>query len=171
MGEMSTKLLAAAHLVIARVRPDLLGATKLNKVLWFADCRHYARHGKSITGEKDYVRKPNGPCIGSFDAVVGKLEAENRIHEKYVLVGHHHRREFYSLQEPNVDLLTPAEVDTLLSVAAEISRMTAAEASDLSHDELWEETPPYEVMPIAAGAVNVEPLDIEDLDWARAAFK
>jgi len=35
------RLAAMAHYVIARCAPEELGATKLNKVLWFTDVFHY----------------------------------------------------------------------------------------------------------------------------------
>jgi hypothetical protein len=41
------RLLWATHYVIARCDPAKLGATKLNKVLWFADVIYYRRHGRT----------------------------------------------------------------------------------------------------------------------------
>src|SRR5262245_49935882 len=41
-------------------RRDWFGATKLYKVLWFADARHYVLTKKSITGAV-YIREKHGP--------------------------------------------------------------------------------------------------------------
>lgn len=168
---MNERLAAATHYVIARHHPSHMGATKLNKVLWFADCEHYRRHGRTITGEAAYVRKPNGPCTAQFDATLGLLKERGAICEESVptYIGYP-RREFHSLVPPDVSLFSGEEIDILNEVAKEIARLTAQEASDLSHDDLWTETPSNGLMPVAAGAVKVGGLAADDMDWARAAF-
>lgn len=164
------KLAAAAHLVIARLRADQLGATKLNKVLWFADCAHYRRHGRSLTGESDYVRKDNGPCPQRMEAVLGSLKERGKIAESLQQVVHYARREFTALQEPDLSAFTVEEVDLLLSVALELAPLSAQGVSDLSHDTLWEEATPGGRIPVAAGAVRARALPDADLPWARKAF-
>src|SRR5687768_11986209 len=48
--------------VAARLRDDRSGgATKLNKVLYFADFAHVRRHGRPISGA-DYQKLPQGPA-------------------------------------------------------------------------------------------------------------
>lgn len=168
---MTDRLSAAMHYVIARHPPAHMGATKLNKVLWFADCEMYRRHGKSITGEKAYVRKPNGPCSARFEAVLNALKQQAVVHEEQVptYIGHP-RRELHSVAAPDVSMFSGEEIDILNEVAKEISRLSAQEASELSHDDLWTETEPNTLMQVAAGAVKVSSLSGSDLDWARAAF-
>jgi hypothetical protein len=41
------RVTSVAHYVIARCAPEKLGATKLNKVLWFADVKFYRHHGRT----------------------------------------------------------------------------------------------------------------------------
>jgi hypothetical protein len=41
-------------------RRDWFGATKLNKVLWFAEARAFVLHGKPIVGAT-YIRQQHGP--------------------------------------------------------------------------------------------------------------
>lgn len=164
------RLTSAAHFLIARVPPHKLGAVKLNKMLWFADCQFYGKSGRTITGETKYIRKGNGPCVDGFDAMIGQLKSSGAIIEHSAQALDFKRREFYAQKEPDLSVFTPEEVDTLWNVAAQIMGMTAAEASDLSHDDLWEETPAYGAISVAAGAVKVEPIDAADLSWARSAF-
>ena len=166
------KLAAAAHYVIARVRPSDLGATKLQKILWFADCAYFARHGRSITGEVVYRRKPNGPCIARLDAVLRSMEQEGCIIERQVptYIGHP-RREFQSLVEPDMAPFTGAEIDILMQVGLEIVGMTAQEVSDLSHDSLWRETAANRDIAIAAGAVRDVGLEDTDREWVQQAFQ
>ena len=171
MKPLNEKLLATAHFLIARVPPHQLGATKLNKMLWFADCQFYARHGLTITEEVQYVRKDQGPCVDFFDNVIHAMKSRGLIVERPVRELDYVRREFYAQIEPDLSVFTAEEVDILLAVAAQIAPMTAAAASNLSHDELWDETPAYEAIPVAAGAVKVDRLEGDDLEWARKAIQ
>ena len=169
---MSTndKLAAAAHLVIARLPPDDLGATKLNKILWFADCEFYRRHGRSLTGETEYIRRDNGPCPVRIVQVINRLKQDGAIVERPQPVAHYTRREFTAVIQPDVSKFTSVEVDILLGVALEIAAVTAKTASDISHDDLWEATLPNGRMSVAAGSVHILPPTPEFLDWARSAF-
>lgn len=168
---MNERLLAATHYVIARHHPSHMGATKLNKVLWFADCEHFRRHGRSITGETAYVRKPMGPCSAQFEATLASLKERGLIYEESVptYIGHS-RRELHSHASPDISEFSGEEIDILNEVAKEIARLTAQEASDLSHDDLWQHTEGNSPMAVAAGAVKVSSLRPEEMDWARAAF-
>lgn len=164
------KLAAAAHFLISRVPPHQLGATKLNKMLWFADCEHFRRHGRSLTGEETYIRKQNGPCPVGIEGALIRLKGRRVITETLQPVMNYARREFVSLEEPALDTFTAEEVDILLQVAFRIANMTAQDASDLSHDDLWEGTDHNTSMSVEAGSVQFVPPTAEDLDWARRAF-
>jgi hypothetical protein len=164
------KLAAAAHLVIARLPPDRLGAVKLNKILWFADCEHYRRHGRSLTGEEAYVRRPQGPCPYRMEGTLRALKDRGLISESIRPVVNFTRREFTALREPDLDQFTREEIDLLLSSALEIAPMSAKAASDLSHDALWEGTDEGDLMSVEAGSVRVLPTPPEAKDWAREAF-
>jgi Antitoxin SocA-like, Panacea domain len=54
------------HYVIWKC-PDAttLGATKLNKILWFADAIHYLRTGQPVTAAR-YVEQQHGPVPQGF---------------------------------------------------------------------------------------------------------
>jgi hypothetical protein len=164
------KLAAAAHLVIARLPPDDLGATKLNKILWFADCEFYRRHGRSLTGETEYIRRENGPCPNRMGEVIARLKIAGAIAERSQPIANYSRREFTPLSEPDVSSFTPEEVDILLSVALEIAPLSAKRASDISHDDLWKATPPNGRMSVEAGSVRIMPSTPEAHAWARALF-
>ena len=165
------RLATAAHYVIARIAPDRLGATKLNKVLWFADCEFYRRHGRSLTGEESYVRKPNGPCVPRFEATLDNLRERGIILERSEpTYAGYPRREFTSLKEPDISCFSAEEVDLLMLVGKEIAKMTAQEASDYSHDALWHEAPANGTLPVAAGAASPSLPTEAELEWGREAF-
>lgn len=164
------KLAAAAHLVIARLRPDDLGATKLNKILWAADCEFYHRHGRSLTGETEYVRRQNGPCPVNIERVLDWLKREGQIAESLEPVVSYTRREFTALKEPDISQFAAEEIDILLSVALVFTRRTAKKASDDSHDDLWHATPPGGRMSVAAGSVRLMEPTAEVIEWAKGVF-
>ncbi len=164
------KLAATAHLVIARIRPDELGAVKLNKILWFADCEHYRRHGRSLTGETEYIRKGQGPCPQRMEIALGSLKSRGKIAETRRPILNYTRREFTPLEEPDLSLFSAEEVDLILGIALEMAALTAKAASDLSHDDLWNATEPYGHMSVKAGSVQVLQATTEAIDWAREAF-
>jgi hypothetical protein len=165
------RLTAAVHYLIAKIPPSALGATKLNKVLWFADCAFYRRHGRSITGVTHYTRKPNGPYVEGFERVLTSLKDRGTISEEQVLTySGYPRREFTSHVPPDISQFSGEEIDALMEVAKEIVSLWATEASDKSHDALWEQTPGNGRMSVAAGAVRVQPVSEDDAAWAREAF-
>lgn len=164
------KVAAAIHYLVARFPAHQLGATKLNKILWFADCEYYARHGCSLTGETHYVRKDQGPWLGRFDSSIAQLLLHRAISERRVRVINFYRREFYPCEEPDVSVFSSEELDTLIKIAAEITPATAGEVAQSSHQLLWECIPPNGKMSVAAGAVGGKPLDEADMEWARSAL-
>lgn len=164
------KLAAAIHFLVARFPPHQLGATKLNKILWFADCEFYVRHGRSLTGETHYVRKPQGPWNGRFDSAVAHLVLHKAISERQVRVIDFVRRELYPQQEPDVTPFTSEELDLLVKMASVVSKLSAEEAAESSHKMLWECLPPDAKMPVSAGAVTTDPLDDADLERARSVL-
>jgi hypothetical protein len=73
------KLKALVLYVIWRAgQQEGFGATKINKVLWFADARRYEVFGQSITGET-YVRQPHGPVPQHIDEIKRELESDGSI--------------------------------------------------------------------------------------------
>ena len=156
------KLAAAIHYVVARFPAHQLGATKLNKILWYADCEFYSRHGRSLTGETHYVRKDQGPWSARFDAAVAHLVLHAAISERRVRIIDFYRREFYPRGEPDVSMFSSEELDTLIKIADKVA--------EESHQMLWDCVPPNGKMSVAAGAVTGDPLDDSDMEWARSVL-
>ena len=67
------------HYVIWKAgKRDWFGATKLNKVLWFAESRVYVLTGKGITGAT-YVREKHGPVPRAMMPIRAELEREGTV--------------------------------------------------------------------------------------------
>jgi hypothetical protein len=50
MASNQNRLAGVTHYVIERCEPAKLGATRLNKILWYSDVLYYRHHGCTITG-------------------------------------------------------------------------------------------------------------------------
>jgi hypothetical protein len=158
----------AAHYVIRRTEPAELGATKLNKILWFADLEYYRQNSRTITGLDAYVRMPRGPVPDGIEVALNELKAKGSIIERQSRVIDYYRREFISLREPNISMFSATEIDTLNVFIDIIRRQPAGFVSDVTHeDPFWKELDNGQMMPIGASSVISRTPSQSDLEWAR----
>jgi len=160
------------HYVIAQAggRPGF-GATKLNKVLWFADARQYITTGQAITGA-DYIRQQFGPVPKLIMPIRDELVAEGKIRvdppaSKYV------GWRFRSLRSPGDVGLTDKERQTVDYWIKHISEdHTADSISEESHDYAWEIAKMGEPLPYFAFLANrVREPNEEEIEWAKASAR
>jgi uncharacterized phage-associated protein len=125
------------------------GATKLNKVLFFAEFAHMREHGRPITGAV-YQKLSWGPAPRRLKPVRDQMVADGEValtRDSYL--GYRQDR-LLPLRDPNEDALSASERKALDDALNELRGMTGKQASDLSHEELgWQvvaegETIPYE---------------------------
>jgi Protein of unknown function (DUF4065) len=163
------KFKALVHYVIwkAGAKPGF-GATKLNKVLWFADAKSFVLTGKPITGAK-YIRERWGPVPHQIVPVRIELESEGVIR---VWTERYHDRsttKFKALVPPSPGVFTSGELQTInywISYVAD--EHTAASISEESHDYAWEIAKEGEEIPYYAFLVNrLRPSKGHELEWAR----
>lgn len=125
------------------------GATKLNKLLFFAEFAHVRQTGEPITGA-DYQKLEWGPAPRRLLPVRDQLVREGaaELVEEVTAFGYAQDR-FRALRDPKLDLFSESELETIKKVAEELRGMNAAQVSALSHEELgWQmvndgETIPY----------------------------
>ena len=156
------------HFIISRTPSDELGATKLNKVLWIADCLHWRETGSSLTGLDSYVRMPRGPVATNIQNVLNSLEKSGKIVEREVPTPAGSRREFVALKQPTFDELEAQQIDILHRAIEFVRPRSAKEISELSHDEYWEEVAHGGEMKVSAGSVWKRQHEPEHYEWARS---
>ena len=154
------------HYIIEHSRSDL-GATRLCKVMWRADLRHYRRHGETISGQDSYVRRPRGPVPNGFHDALRSLEQHKAIRKKRVAVFNFTRHEFHVLKRSNKNWFSESAQEALQEAIDAITPLRSQEASEDTHDSLWEELEDGEQMPIAAAAIIPAEVRPEDISWAR----
>jgi hypothetical protein len=144
------KFKAVVHYVIWKVGSHhKFGATKLNKVLWFADARLYMLTGRPVTGAT-YVREQFGPVPRQIMPIRKELEADGLI-SVISSRGGGDNTKFKSLSMPDTHLISSEEKSALDYWIAHIDlEHTAKSVSELSHDYGWEIAEMGEELPLAA---------------------
>jgi Protein of unknown function (DUF4065) len=148
-------------------RRDWFGATKLNKVLWFADARLFILRGQPITGAT-YIREKYGPVPGQIMPIRAELEREGyiRVFEEGGLV------RVTAEAKPDMSAFTKDELQTIDYWIDHIDKEhTAGTISNASHDYAWDIAQMGEELPFYAILANRvrDPSDQESEKFRKIA--
>jgi len=114
------------------------GATKLNKLLFFADANAYLAIGKTITGQ-EYQRLPQGPAPRRMVPVVDGMKAEGQLAERRMQFHGWPQRRFFALREANTAPFTAEELDIAFRIVHQYRTWNASDMSHASHECLaWQ---------------------------------
>lgn len=135
------------------------GATKLNKILFYADFLSYLDHGEPITGAT-YQRLGNGPAPRELLPVRSEME------ERGDLIRIQRRRFGYqqdrpiSTRPPDLDPFTAQEIAIVDDVIRALWGLSAAQVSELSHQDLgWKLARDQEKIPYETALIgSIEPV-------------
>jgi Protein of unknown function (DUF4065) len=123
------------------------GATKLNKVLFFADFLHYRTTGASISGQA-YFKLAHGPAPRALKPALAEMIAEGHC---VVESRPHHKREQKRVvcqRAARRNLFSAEELETIARVLAALRSKNASQVSDLSHRFIgWKAAGPQENIP------------------------
>ena len=149
---------------------DWFGATKLYKVLWFADARLFVLTGKPITGET-YVRKEFGPFPLHIMHVRDELERDGIIRVSKETDSNLTR--IVALAPADSHIFSSQELSAVNFWIEHIDKdHTAASISDRTHDYAWEIAGMNEDLPLFAPLVSRIPEpDETDLQRLRERAK
>lgn len=146
--------------VAERLLPDTAGgATKVNKVLYFADFAHVRRTGSPITGA-EYQKLDHGPAPRRLkpirDSLVESGEAEISMED---FLGYSVHR-LTPKRAADTSVFSEAELATIDKVIDDLRGLNARQVSDLSHEEAgWRlvefgDTIPYETALLGAAQIS-----------------
>lgn len=141
----------ALHYVIARAgsHPGF-GATKLYKVLWFANARTFCLTGEPIF-QTEFVRQQHGPVPRDAMSMREELIDEGRVKIWKDRFGNRPIWRFKSLKHPSTDRFAADELKTVNFWIMHIDEDHTAESiSDQSHDYGWEIARMGEALPVQA---------------------
>lgn len=148
--------------------PEILGATKLNKILWLADMYAYMHWGNPITGER-YIKRQYGPVPEHILSALDALKAKGAIVWRDADYYGRQKREYVALCPSDVTEFSAEEISLVDEVFNYICHNhTARSISDMSHNVIWKianigEAIPYETV----FAVHQGEIDEVDIAWAK----
>lgn len=143
-----------------------LGATKLNKIVLYAEREAYLHLGQGISSPR-FVKRQFGPVPVAMMPTLNELRYEQKILIRERTVGTNVKRDLISLVDADISSFTPEQISIIDRVAHDVCHNhTANSISEETHDGVWrmaaigEDLPMYTVF-----AVQGE-VDEEDILWA-----
>lgn len=112
------------------------GATKLNKLLWWADFLSYARDGKPITGS-EYQKQPNGPVPVRLVPVRDALIQNGYARIDEVVYFSRGQDRLVPLRPSEGDLFTKDQLALVDELINRFDGKSASEISKESHGRAW----------------------------------
>lgn len=162
------KFKSLVHYVCSRVdNPSQLGATKLNKVLWFSDLLTYLNINAPVTGAR-YVKRQFGPVPAAIVPIIEELRAEGALAVRDVEYFGKPKREFFALTVPDISAFSSKEISIIDSVIGAIcEKHTATSISELTHNASWEMAEIGEDLPFfTVFSARIGEIDESDIAWA-----
>lgn len=120
--------------------------TKLLKLLFYADFKHFKEHTVSITGLR-YVHLPYGPVPDKHDYYLASLQREGALRVTEKVVGDYSGEEFAPATNPDLSVFTEGELKTLKLVVGRFKGFSSARISKYSHGEVaYKDTSPSDLI-------------------------
>ena len=122
---------------------ELCNIHKAFKILYFADQMHLAQYGRSITGDT-YIAMEYGPVPSSLYDIVKAVRGDSyfaaQAEEFRPLIAFHNKYTMKALLPPNLDYLSPTDIECLDRYIAQLDPLSFEEITILSHGEAWQNT-------------------------------
>jgi hypothetical protein len=147
---------------------DKLGATKLNKILWYSDIISYVNRGESITGSV-YKKQQFGPVPKDILPALDELSFEGKMLIRDISWYGNVRKEYLALAEPDISRFDTSEISLVDRITHDICHhFTAESISDSTHDIIWELAEVGEEIPYyAIYGAHLGEITEEDIRWGR----
>lgn len=143
------------------------GATKLNKILYFADFLAFERLGQPITGA-EYFKLPNGPAPRALLPIRQELIVSRELALKERPIVDHVQERTVALRAPDLSVFSAAEIALVDAVIEEFTGASAAEVVAESHKRSvgWLLVGEQETIPYATALIE-PPGDLSSEDYRR----
>lgn len=144
------------------------GATKLNKILWWADFLAYGQRGKPITGV-EYMRLPQGPVPKRYLPVSEQMKADGVFDLAIVSTyGGYQQKRPVALRPANLNVFTPDDIAIVDHVIAALRHKTAKGVSTQSPGKAWEVAEDRGLIPYEAVFLSNDPINRDDVTRTKA---
>jgi len=108
--------------------------TKLNKLLFYADFKHFKENAVSITGAR-YVHLPHGPVPDNYEYFFATLIHSGELDVDEIPVFQYFGENFTANTEADFSLFKPSELKFLAEVKEYFQDFSAAKIRNFSHQE------------------------------------
>ena len=126
--------------------PDVY-KTKLNKLLWYCDFKHFKVHTVSLTGSR-YVHLPYGPVPDNYELHLWKLRSENKIRSVENVFRSCAGEKLIASANPDQKGFSVTELKVIDYVVDKLGSLSAKALSDESHKErAYAETGETDIIP------------------------
>lgn len=120
--------------------------TKLVKLLFYADFKHFKEHTVSITGLR-YAHLPLGPVPDHYEDYLAALLRSGTLNVSEKILGRFTGEEFVGAREADKSVFSATEMKTMDFVAQKFESFTSTKIKDYSHEEAaYRETSPKELI-------------------------
>lgn len=156
------------HVATRMADDPAFGATKLNKVLFYADVLHYANFGTPITGA-EYQKLTHGPAPRRLLPVLQKLKSRDEAVMQRRGMGSFVQKRLIPLREADLSKFSGTEIAQVEKVIDALSGRSAASVSALTHTMSgWQVADEGETIPYSAIFLYDGPVTEQDRKTARA---
>src|SRR3989304_4082899 len=108
--------------------------TKLNKLLFYADFKHFKEYAVSITGVH-YVHLDYGPVPDNYDYFAAELLSGHEIKTEEVFFGNYSGHNLISCVEPDLSVFSDSELKILTEIKEYFKSYGSKQIKDFSHQE------------------------------------
>jgi putative zinc finger/helix-turn-helix YgiT family protein len=109
--------------------------TKVNKLLFYADFKHFKEYTTSVTGAQ-YVHLPHGPVPDNYDHYFAVLVGSGAVRvEEELCAKDFVTEKLVTVTAPDLSLFSDSEIKTLAAVKEHFKDYTATKIKDFSHKE------------------------------------
>lgn len=143
------------------------GATKLNKILFYADFISYGRFGKPVAG-LEYQRLPNGPAPKQLMPVRAKMQKDGELAIQQTAFYNKSQHRSIPLRDPDLSAFTGTDIAMVDEVIHGLWGANATTVSELSHQRAWRIAKDRESIPYQAVFLSDEDCTEADVSRVRA---
>ena len=108
--------------------------TKLNKLLFYADFKHFKEYAVSITGAR-YAHIPFGPAPDNYDYYFAALKGSGELTVEEIPFPEYTGERYVSHRKPDLSIFSESELKILASVKEYFNDFNAGAITKFSHDE------------------------------------
>lgn len=108
--------------------------TKLNKLMFYADFKHFKEYTVSMTGLR-YVHLQFGPVPTAYDFFYAELVRDGLLNLDEVFVGQYIGENYVSNKEADFSCFSDTEIKVMSEVKEIFKKFSASEIKDFSHKE------------------------------------